>query len=122
MSKIVRILLAVAFLIFIGGVVWSFVLIDQKNKEIKTTNTTNTSQTTITTSTNTTQPSTTPTPAPNPAQGVVAKPTATKKAAPKNRLPVTYFYYYEKTSSSASAWAHSGVNADGSTYAEAYAQ
>ena len=116
MSKVVRILLGIAFLIFLAGVVWSFWAFSKTKDDVATTPPPK-PDTTITTSI--TSPPPKPaiaTPAPT---GVVNKP-AQKKTRPQ-RYFVTETVYYEY-SSEASAWARAGVNPDGSTYAEAHAQ
>lgn len=117
MSKVVRILLGIAFLIFLAGVVWSFWAISQREEIVTTPPPA--PDTTITTSITSPPPKpaiTTP-----PPTGVVNKP-AQKKTRPQRYFVTETVYYEYPSASSASAWARSGVNPDGSTYAEAHAQ
>lgn len=117
MSKTVRIILSIAFAIFVVGIVWAIVA-TRNNKKDATPETANT-PTLVGTPSSTTAPAVT-TPATTPAPATTASKPATKKVTPKYRV----VFVEETTSdeSSASAWASAGANSDGSAWADAHAE
>ncbi|MCR4277920.1 MAG: hypothetical protein NUV80_01845 [Candidatus Berkelbacteria bacterium] len=118
MSKTVRIILIIAFIIFVAGITWA-IIATRNNKKDTATKTANTPTLVGTPSSTTTPAVTTPaTTTPSTPTPPVSKP-APKKPAPKYRIVFT-----EETTEevSASAWASAGTNADGSAWAYAYAE
>ncbi len=120
MSKVVRVLLTIAFLIFLSGVIWSFIVIAKKKDEPTATP----PNSTITTSVATDSPTAPVEVTPAPPQAGVVTPTPSKKPRRFTSETVTTetVYFEETSSSSASAWASAGVHPDGSTWAEAHAE
>ncbi|MEK7202100.1 MAG: hypothetical protein AAB669_01010 [Patescibacteria group bacterium] len=116
MSKTVRIILSIAFAIFVAGIVWAIVA-TRNNKKDATPETANT-PTLVGTPSSTATPAVT-TPATTPAPATPASKPATKKVTPRYRV-----VFVEETTDevSASAWASAGTNTDGSAWAEAHAE
>lgn len=115
MSKTVRIILSIAFAIFVVGIVWAIVA-TRNNKKDTTPKTANT-PVLVGTPSSTTAPAVT-TPATTPAPSTTASKPATKRVKPKYRV-----VFVEETTNevSASAWASAGANSDGSAWAYAEA-
>lgn len=127
MSQLVKYILIFAFVIFLVGLIWSFTSL--RKRLIVQKGTLPPRQETVTTSTSTGTPSTpTSTPAPAPAPAEQPTPTPEKPRSVATTQQEVVYYIIEETTtttefggSGAEAWAAAGVNADGSTYAEAYA-
>lgn len=123
MSNLVKVILFVAFAIFVVGFVWAIVVAVKRPKE--------------TASTPTPAPQvnqTVPTPSPAPAPTVTPvpvspAPTAKQSSAPARRTTRQYTtrtYIIESShgtfaNTNSGAWAHAGVDANGNAYAEAHA-
>lgn len=118
MSKVVRILLTIAFLIFLAGVAWTFWAMSRKEDQVTITPPPG-PDTTITTSITTGQPTGV---SQAPSAGVTSKPAPARKIRSVRRQNVPIEYIIVEETASASAWARSGVNPDGSTFAEAHAE
>lgn len=116
MSKTVRIILIIVFIIFLAGISWA--IIARKNT-VKVTKD-STQNTDIKTS-STATPATT-VEVPKPVTDTSAEKTTPTKATPKKQTR-TYVVYEEVwEESSASAWAQAGTDANGNSYAEAHAE
>ena len=115
MTKIVKIALIVAFIIFAAGITWALVANRDKNKE-KSTETANT-PTLVGTPSSTGAPAATPSTTPAPV--TVAPKTTAKKVVVTYRTITVEEPSEEIT---ATAWASAGSNNDGSSWAYAYAE
>lgn len=121
MSQLVKYILIAAFVIFLIGLIWSFSALrkrsSQKTPEVPR-------QQIVTTSTSTETPSPS---GPAPVLAPVPAPTPTPVAETRPVVREEIVYVSEEVPAdpgddgSAEAWASSGVNPDGSTWAEAYA-
>ncbi len=114
MSKTVRIILSIAFVIFVAGIVWTIVA-TRNNKKDDTPKTANTPTLVGTPSSTTTPTATLPTP---PAPTTVASKATTKKVVETYRTVIVEEPIKEIM---ASAWASAGTDSDGFAWAEARA-
>jgi len=117
MSKTVKLILVIAFVIFVSGVSWA-VIAKKKNANTVATNTAQKADT-KTSSTSTPKPKVEDT---KPTAVTSSEKTSPTTVKPKKQTRTVVVYEEVWEESSASAWAEAGTDANGNSYAEAHAE